>query len=66
MILSKIMTNNTDDVNAILNGKYGLQYAGNHLVAMKAVTQAHTNRSLKEFQQVLNQYQGGTFSIQRI
>jgi len=56
MILAKIMTNNTDDVNAILNGKYGLQYAGNHLTAMKAVTQAHANRSLKDFQNVLNQY----------
>lgn len=53
------MTNNTDDVNAILSGKYGVQYAGNHLNAMKAVTHAHSHRSLKEFQQVLSQYQSG-------
>jgi 26S proteasome regulatory complex component len=57
------MTNNTDDVNAILNGKYGLQYAGNHLTAMKAVTQAHANRSLKDFQNVLNQYSEGIFEF---
>lgn len=59
MILAKVMQNATDDVNAILNGKYGVKHKGKELDAMKAVTDAHTHRSLKEFQGVLNQYTAG-------
>jgi 26S proteasome regulatory subunit N6 len=53
MILAKIMQNSTDDVNAILSGKYGIKYPGKDLEAMKAVNLAHTHRSLKEFQELL-------------
>lgn len=28
MLLTKVMTNNQDDVNALLTGKFGLKYAG--------------------------------------
>ena len=59
MILCKIMMNATDDVNNILSGKYGLKYAGRDLDAMKAVTQAHSHRSLREFQNALNEYVKG-------
>ena len=60
MILCKIMMNATDDVNNILSGKYGLKYAGRDLDAMKAVTQAHSHRSLREFQNVLTGYTKGS------
>ena len=53
------MQNATDDIYAILNGKYGLKYLGKELEAMKALTEAHSHRSLKEFQKVLGQYDGG-------
>lgn len=56
MILSKIMTGNTEDVQAIINGKQGLQYAGESLEAMRSVAQAHKNRSLTEFQTALDAY----------
>lgn len=62
MILAKIMQNATDDIYSILNGKYGIKYAGKELEAMRAVTEAHAHRSLKEFQNVLAQYEGGILS----
>lgn len=37
MLLSKIMTNSKDDINAILKGRYGLKYAGVELESMKAI-----------------------------
>jgi len=52
MILAKVMQNGTDDVNAIINGKYGVKHKGANLDAMKSINEAHTNRSLKEFQSV--------------
>lgn len=56
MILSKIMTGNAEDVQAIINGKQGLQYAGESMEAMKTVAQAHKNRSLIQFQSALDTY----------
>jgi 26S proteasome regulatory subunit N6 len=65
MILSKIMQNATDDIHAILSGKNGLKYAGKELEAMKSVTEAHSHRSLKEFQKVLGSYEQGIVMIQK-
>jgi len=48
-----------DDVNAIVNGKYGLKYPGRDIDAMKAIAKVYANRSLKEFQEALNQYNHG-------
>jgi len=56
MILSKIMIGAIDDVNAIVNGKYGLKYPGRDIDAMKAIAKVYADRSLKEFQEALNQY----------
>lgn len=57
MILSKIMTNSSDDVYAILNGKFGLKYAGRELDAMREITNAHTEKSLRNFQLSLQKFE---------
>jgi 26S proteasome regulatory subunit N6 len=51
------MTNSSDDVYAILNGKYGLKYAGRELEAMREITDAHTEKSLRNFQLSLQRYE---------
>ncbi|EFA76417.1 26S proteasome non-ATPase regulatory subunit 11 [Heterostelium album PN500] len=56
MLLCKIMTNQTDDVFALINGKIGLKYVGKEVEAMKAVAKSHANRSLLAFEETLNQY----------
>ncbi|KAK9453151.1 hypothetical protein V1511DRAFT_473348 [Dipodascopsis uninucleata] len=56
MLLCKIMLNLTDDIHAILTGKMAQKYAGRDIEAMKAVASAHSNRSLKEFEQALETY----------
>eukprot|EP00698_Gefionella_okellyi_P015128 TRINITY_DN4250_c0_g1_i1.p1 TRINITY_DN4250_c0_g1~~TRINITY_DN4250_c0_g1_i1.p1 ORF type:complete len:444 (-),score=93.92 TRINITY_DN4250_c0_g1_i1:1654-2985(-) len=53
MLLCKIMTNNPDDVHAIVGGKMALRYAGSEVEAMSAVAQAHKKRSLKDFEVAL-------------
>lgn len=61
MILSKIMTDMSDDVYSILNGKYGLKYMGPALQAMKEITDAHSQKSLKKFQVALNTHDAGNY-----
>lgn len=56
MLLCRIMENQTDEVNSILEGKHALKYAGRDLEAMKAIAHAHTEKSLAEFEQALNNY----------
>eukprot|EP00003_Mantamonas_plastica_P011835 TRINITY_DN217_c0_g1_i7.p1 TRINITY_DN217_c0_g1~~TRINITY_DN217_c0_g1_i7.p1 ORF type:complete len:285 (+),score=89.97 TRINITY_DN217_c0_g1_i7:302-1156(+) len=56
MLLTKIMTSNTEDVYAIMGGKLALKYAGEEVEAMRAVATAHKNRSLQEFESVLDKY----------
>ena len=47
MILCKIMNNSKDDVNSLLNGKFGLKYGGDSQVhAMKAISNAHFSSSI--------------------
>ena len=59
MILSKIMTDMSDDVYSILNGKYGLKYMGPALQAMKDITDAHAEKSLRKFQSALSKHDIG-------
>lgn len=56
MLLSKIMINNSEDVQQIVSGKLAIKYAGSDIDAMKAVAQASYKRSLADFQQVVKQY----------
>ena len=49
LILTKIMTNNQDEVMSLLNGKHGLRFAGSDLDAMRAVSNAHDKKSLTLF-----------------
>jgi len=50
MLLSKIMMNEPEAVNALINGKPGLRHQGPGLDAMRAVATAHQHRSLEEFE----------------
>ncbi|KAK9468488.1 hypothetical protein V1512DRAFT_259611 [Lipomyces arxii] len=56
MLLCKIMLTLTDDVNSLLSGKMAQKYAGRDIDAMKAVAMAHSNRSLKQFEEALETY----------
>jgi len=57
MLLCKIMVNQADDVAGLISSKAGLLYMGVELDAMKAVADAHSKRSLKDFEVALKAYQ---------
>ena len=70
MLLSKVMLNLTDDVYSmshsfhianlgIIIGKMAQKYQGRDIDAMKAVANAHKNRSLSEFQKALHDFKDG-------
>ncbi|CCH42279.1 26S proteasome non-ATPase regulatory subunit [Wickerhamomyces ciferrii] len=56
MLLSKIMLNLINDVKQIMTSKYASKYVSKEIDAMKAISQAYDNRSLKEFEQALVVY----------
>lgn len=56
MLLSKIMLNLIDDVKQILSSKYASKYNSKDIDAMKAISKAYSNRSLKEFEEALQLY----------
>ena len=71
MLLSKIMLNLTEDVYSIsisfswvtvdiVVGKMAQKYQGRDIDAMKAVANAHKNRSLSEFQNSLKDFKAGS------
>merc|ERR1712023_707 len=57
MVLCKIMMGQKDEVAGILNGKSALKYVGIDLDAMRAISQAYNDRSLKAFEQALVDYE---------
>ena len=63
MLLSKVMLNLTDDVYSIITGKMAQKYQGRDIDAMKAVANAHKNRSLSEFQKALDTYKQGIITM---
>ncbi|GAA5884129.1 hypothetical protein JCM16303_005929 [Sporobolomyces ruberrimus] len=56
MLLCKIMLGLSEDVNSILNGKLAQKYSGQDTDAMKAVAKAHSDRSLSDFEQLLQKH----------
>lgn len=56
MLLCKIMLNLAEDANTLLQSKQAMKYAGQNLEAMKAISRAHSNRSLDEYERALAAY----------
>lgn len=57
MMLCKIMLGSVDDINKLLKNKNCTEYANNKdIEAMKAVSVAHSHRSLKELEDCLKSY----------
>jgi len=59
MVLCKIMLNSTEEVTQLLNGKHSIKYAGPEVELMKKIADAHKEKSLLEFQKVLNENNEG-------
>jgi len=57
MLLCKVMTNNSGDIHAILGAKTALKYHGRDLDAMRAIAKAHSDRSLKSFEEAQRVYE---------
>jgi 26S proteasome regulatory subunit N6 len=56
MLLCKIMTDNSTDVDAIIASKGALRYAGDGIEAMRALAHAHRDRSLKLFEEAKDDF----------
>ncbi|WFD01692.1 26S proteasome regulatory subunit rpn6 [Malassezia obtusa] len=56
MLLCKIMLNQPQEVQAILEGKTASKYTGREIDVMKAVAQSQADRSLQAFEATLRQY----------
>ena len=52
------MSNNKDDVNSLLNGKFGLKYgADSNVEAMKAISHAHFSSSIVALSEVFRNFE---------
>lgn len=56
MLLCKVILNQTEDVQALIQGKLALKYAGRELDSMLAVAKAHHARSLADFEKTAKEY----------
>lgn len=51
------MSNNKDDVNSLINGKFGLKYTGDrNITAMKLIADAHFSSAIVDLIQVFKNY----------
>lgn len=52
------MSNHKDDVNNLINGKFGLKYSGDSNVdAMKAISDAHFKSSIVDLNKAFRSYE---------
>jgi 26S proteasome regulatory subunit N6 len=57
MLLCKIMSNETEDINNILTSKNPLKYSKfDQIISIKLVSLAYQNRSLFDFEKTINEY----------
>ncbi|EGV63506.1 26S proteasome regulatory subunit rpn6 [Yamadazyma tenuis] len=56
MLLTKVMLNLVDDINNILGHKNVMKFQSKDIDAMKAIADAYSNRSLKDFESALLTY----------
>ena len=55
--MCKVMSNNKEDFQALLNGKFGLKYStDNHVKAIKAVADAHFGASVVSLSRVFVEF----------
>ena len=53
MLMCKVMSNNREDFQALLSGKFGLKYsADSHIQAIKDVAEAHFGASVVALSEV--------------
>ena len=53
MLMCKVMINNKEDFQALLNGKFGLKFSSDsHIASIKAVAEAHFSASIVSLSQV--------------
>eukprot|EP00009_Paramoeba_aestuarina_P009704 CAMPEP_0201539742 /NCGR_PEP_ID=MMETSP0161_2-20130828/70569_1 /ASSEMBLY_ACC=CAM_ASM_000251 /TAXON_ID=180227 /ORGANISM="Neoparamoeba aestuarina, Strain SoJaBio B1-5/56/2" /LENGTH=420 /DNA_ID=CAMNT_0047947157 /DNA_START=863 /DNA_END=2125 /DNA_ORIENTATION=- len=57
MLLCKIMQNSPKDVHTIISGKFSLKYGGRDVASMAAIADAYSDRSLKRFNEVLEEFE---------
>eukprot|EP00753_Platysulcus_tardus_P016454 PLAT5723.1.p2 GENE.PLAT5723.1~~PLAT5723.1.p2 ORF type:complete len:433 (-),score=222.43 PLAT5723.1:132-1349(-) len=56
MLLCKVMTDDAEDVRAIITGKHGINHRGRQLDALSAVADAAKSRSLSAFEEAQTTY----------
>jgi hypothetical protein len=57
MLMCKVMNNNKEDFQALLNGKFGLKYsADSHIRSIKAVADAHFGSSVVALSKVFVEF----------
>ena len=65
MLLCKVMLNLSEDVTAIVQGKFAQKYAGKDVEAMQKVAEAHEKRDLDQFEAALRDYKAGEWITTR-
>ena len=55
--MCKVMSNNKEDLNALMNGKFGIKYStDSHIMSIKAVAAAHFGSSVVSLTQVFKDF----------